>query len=98
MSKLKIQQLNMYNGLSSSEQQEIHGGNIAESLWNQYSAGESSISVSDNIVNFKDNSGSSSGSLISKNDSSFYIRNGIIEKVDGGQVTDSLDLNSAFLL
>lgn len=98
MTKLKLQHLNVQNNLSSTEQQEIYGGNIAESILSQYSTGESSISVSNNIVNFTDNSGNSSGAIVSKNDSSFYIRDGIVEKVDGGQVTDSINLNSAFLL
>ena len=98
MTKLKIQQLNLQTNLSSTEQQQIYGGKIAESILSQYSAGKSNISVSDNIVNFKDNNGNPSGAIVHKNDSSFYIKNGIVEKVDGGQVTDSIDLNFAFLL
>ncbi|MEM7593856.1 MAG: hypothetical protein AAF383_20490 [Cyanobacteria bacterium P01_A01_bin.83] len=98
MTKIKIQQLNIHNHLSVTEQKQTYGGNVAESILSQYSAGGSSISGADNIFKFTDNNGNASGAIVSNSSSSFYVKDGIIEKVDNGEVTDSLNLNSAFLL
>ena len=97
MTKPKIQQLNIQNQLSSEEQQQILGGNNGESLLNEFSIGQSNLSKTDNISKFTNINGNVSGLVVHKDGSDFYIKDGIIEKMTNGELTDSLNLNSAFL-
>ena len=97
MTKLKIRQLYLTNCISNVEQQNICGGSVAETILDDYATGQSNLSQSGSTVRFTDANGNPNGALISKNGSDYYIKDGVIEKVDNGNSEASLNVTAAFL-
>ena len=97
MATLQIKQLNSTVQITSTQQQEVHGGGANE-LLEGYANGSYRLEKSGSLSNFIDGAGNQVGTLINKNGYNFFIHKSSIEAVKGGSIDSVLNVNSALRL
>lgn len=96
MTTIQIKELNSTDLITCEEQQQVRGGVITEKLLSGYANGTYSLEQKDQLSYvFKDNRGSTVGSLIIKNGYNFYIGYGYVEAIKGGSIDSTLNLAAA---